>query len=159
VGGAAMVNEPGVAGRILTAMGGARVNVDAVAASMTSLSFTIAASDVPSARHALRRLQEQATAGVEDVAVIESAALLGVVGDRVAADPTLAGRLLSRLGQLGIDVHLVCHGPLDVGLSCALPEGDLRRALLALHEEFFPATAATASSSGRPRAPRRARSV
>src|SRR5262249_42343756 len=42
VQGAAMVNEPGVAGRILTAMGVARINVDAVAASMTSLSFTIA---------------------------------------------------------------------------------------------------------------------
>ena len=80
----------------------------------------------------------------------EGAALLGVVGDRMAADPSLAGRLMARLGQLGIDVHLVCHGPGDVGLSCALPEGDLRRALLALHEEFFPA---------RPREPRHARSA
>jgi aspartokinase/homoserine dehydrogenase 1 len=71
--------------------------------------------------------------------VRDKAALLGVVGDRVAADASLAGRLLGRLGQLGLDVHLVCHGPGDVGLSCAVPEEDLRRALLALHEEFFPA--------------------
>jgi len=149
VQGAAMVNEPGIAGRILTAMGAARVNVDAVAASMTSLSFTIASTDAQAASRALHRLHEDGTPGVEDVEVKEGAALLGVVGDRVAADPSLAGRLMARLGQLGIDVHLVCHGPGDVGLSCALPEGDLRRALLALHEEFFPA---------RPREPRHARS-
>ncbi len=141
VQGAAMVNEPGVAGRILSAMGEARINVDAVAASMTSLSFTIAASDAAGARHALRRLHERGEAGVEDVRVQEQAALLGVVGERVAGDPTLAGRLLARLGALGIDVHLVCHGPGDVSLSCAVPEADLRRALLALHEEFFPAGA------------------
>jgi bifunctional aspartokinase / homoserine dehydrogenase 1 len=149
VQGAAMVNEPGIAGRILTAMGAARVNVDAVAASMTSLSFTIASTDAQAARRALHHLHEDRTPGVEDIEVKEGAALLGVVGDRVAADPSLAGRLMARLGQLGIDVHLVCHGPGDVGLSCALPEGDLRRALLALHEEFFPA---------RPREPRHARS-
>lgn len=141
VQGAAMVNEPGVAGRILSAMGEARVNVDAVAASMTSLSFTLAAGDAAAARRALRRLHERGEAGVEDVRVQEQAALLGVVGERVAADPTLAGRLLGRLGALGLDVHLVCHGPGDVGLSCAVPEADLRRALLALHEEFFPAAA------------------
>ena len=153
VQGAAMVNEPGVAGRILTAMGEARINVDAVAASMTSLSFTIAASQTAAARRALRRLHELGEAGVEEVDTRESAALLGVVGDRVAADSTLAGRLLGRLGQMGVDVHLVCHGPGDVGLSCAVPETDLRRALLALHEEFFPAAPA------RDRAPvRRARS-
>jgi aspartokinase/homoserine dehydrogenase 1 len=151
VQGAAMVNEPGVAGRILGALGEARVNVDALAASMTSLSCTIGAGEAAAARHALRHLQERGAAGVEDVSVRDGAALLGVVGDRVAADPSLAGRLLARLAQLGIDVHLVCHGPGDVGLSCAIPEPDLRRALLALHEEFFPAT--------RPRAARRARSA
>jgi aspartokinase/homoserine dehydrogenase 1 len=136
-----MVNEPGVAGRILSAMGEARINVDAVAASMTSLSFTLAAPDAAGARQALRRLHERGEAGVEDVRVQEQAALLGVVGERVAGDSTLAGRLLARLGALGIDVHLVCHGPGDVSLSCAVPEADLRRALLALHEEFFPAGA------------------
>lgn len=149
VQGAAMVNEPGVAGRILGAMGEARVNVDAVAASMTSLSFTLAAGDAPAARRALRRLHERGEAGVEDVRVQENAALLGVVGERVAADPTLAGRLLGRLGALGLDVHLVCHGPGDVGLSCAVPEADLRRALLALHEEFFPAAAPPRAAAAR----------
>lgn len=139
VQGAAMVNEPGVAGRILSAVGEARINLDAVAASMTSLSFTIAAEQAAAARRALRRLHDTGAAGVEDIEVRENAALLGVVGDRVAADASLAGRLMGRLGQMGLDVHLVCHGPGDVGLSCAVPEADLRRALVALHDEFFPA--------------------
>jgi aspartokinase/homoserine dehydrogenase 1 len=86
-------------------------------------------------------------AGVEDVVVTEGVALLGAVGDGVAADPSIAARLLSCLASLGIAADLVCHGPGDVGLSCALPEGHLQRALLALHEDFFGAAARAPSSA------------
>jgi len=145
VQGAAMINEPGVAGRILIACGQAGVNVDAVASSMTSLSFTIAQEDCAPARRALRALQEQGVAGVGSVEIHEHAALLGVVGGDVAGDAHVAGQLLSCLGRLGVDVKLVSHGPGDVGLSVAVPEQDLRRALVSLHETFFGTGAQTAA--------------
>ncbi len=146
---AAMVNVPGVAGRILSSLGVAGINVDAVAASMTSLSCSIDGEQAPLARRTLRLLAEQGAAGVEDVSVREGVALLGAVGDGVAADPSIAARLLSCLADLGIAADLVCHGPGDVGLSCAVPEADLQRALAALHDEFF--GAARGTSRGRPR--------
>ena len=146
---AAMVNVPGVAGRILSSLGQAGINVDAVAASMTSLSCSIDGEHAALARRTLRLLAEQGVAGVEDVVVTEGVALLGAVGDGVAADPSIAARLLSCLANLGIAADLVCHGPGDVGLSCAVPEGDLRRALLALHEDFFGASRASRGAAAR----------
>jgi aspartokinase/homoserine dehydrogenase 1 len=159
---AAMVNVPGVAGRILSSLGQAGINVDAVAASMTSLSCSIDGEQAALARRTLRLLAEQGVAGVEDVVVTEGVALLGAVGDGVAADPSIAARLLSCLASLGIAADLVCHGPGDVGLSCAVPEGDLQRALLALHEDFFgaaaraPRAAPAAPAAPAAAAPRRA---
>ncbi len=138
VEGAAMVNQPGVAGRILGCLGEAGVNVAAVASSMTSVSCTIDEQDAPLARRALKLLaEERGTAGVEHVSVTPGAALLGVVGDGVAGDAAQAARMLGCLDALGVRVELISHGPGDVGLSCAVPLSDLERALVALHETFF----------------------
>jgi aspartate kinase len=136
---AAMVNEPGVAGTVLTALGEAGVNVDALASAMTSLSCSIGAEDVPLARRTLRLLAERGVAGVENVGITEGLALLGVVGDGLAAEPKACARLLACLAEHEVEVHLISHGPGDVGLSCAVPEADLQRALTALHATFFPA--------------------
>jgi aspartate kinase len=134
---AAMINEPGVAGRILTAVGAAGINVDAVGSSMSSLSFTIGREQSALARRTLRLLAESGANGLGSITILEQAALLGVVGDGLAGDARIGGRLLSCLGELGIDVALVSHGPGDVGLSCVVAEGELQRALTALHAAFF----------------------
>lgn len=136
---AAMVNAPGVAGAVLSALGEAGVNVDALASAMTSLSCSISSDDVPLARRTLRLLVEQGVTGVENVSIIENLALLGVVGDGLAAEPAVGARLLGCLAELDVEVHLISHGPADVGLSCAVAEADLQRALAALHATFFPA--------------------
>lgn len=134
---AAMINEPGVAGRILSAMGAAGINVDAVGSSMSSLSFTIDREQSALARRTLRLLAEGGATGLSSISILEQAALLGVVGDGLAGDARIGGRLLSCLGELGIDVALVSHGPGDVGLSCVVAESELQRALTALHAAFF----------------------
>jgi aspartate kinase len=135
---AAMINEPGVAGRILTRMGAAGINVDAVASSMTSLSFSIDQDKAALARRTLKELAQEGAPGAVHVELNEHCALLGVVGDGVAQDARIGGRMLACLGELGIRVDLVSHGPGDVGLSCALAETELLPAMEALHATFFP---------------------
>jgi len=118
-------------------MGAAGINVDAVGSSMSSLSFTIGREQSALARRTLRLLAESGANGLGSITILEQAALLGVVGDGLAGDARIGGRLLSCLGELGIDVALVSHGPGDVGLSCVVAEGELQRALTALHAAFF----------------------
>jgi aspartokinase/homoserine dehydrogenase 1 len=140
VEGASFVNRPGARGRVLAAVGAAGVNVDAIAGSMTSLTLTIDGQDVAAVRRALAVLQEEEEGTVvEHLEVHRGMALLGVVGDGVAADPGLVARMLGCLQHLGKVVELISHGPGDVGLSCVVPESALDQVLCALHTEFFPA--------------------
>ena len=137
VEGSAMVNQPGIAGRIFSALGDAGVNVDAVASSMTSLSFTVDDSAVSLVRRCLRLLQAEQDDIIERLDVHRDVVLMGVVGDGVASDPTVAARMLACLEQLGEPIQLISHGPGDVGLSCAVPAALERLALEMLHAEFF----------------------
>jgi aspartate kinase len=143
---AAMINEPGVAGRILGCIGEAGINVDAVASSMTSLSFSLAQEDAALARRALRLLGGEEAAALTTVEVREHMALLGVVGDGLAGDPRIGGRLLACLAERELSVELISHGPGDVGLACALPESGLSPAMESLHEVFFGEAEASASA-------------
>jgi aspartate kinase len=135
--GASMVNQPGVAGRVLSAVGQAGVNVDGLAASMTTVSFTVAEEDASLVRRTLRLLASEGGAGFEDVEVRTNVALVGLVGDGVAADPSIPARALSCLAALGHPVELISHGPSDVGLTCVVPRAALRPSLAALHRTFF----------------------
>ncbi|MDG2150265.1 MAG: aspartate kinase [Planctomycetota bacterium] len=142
VEGSAMVNRPGVAGRVFSELGRAGVNIDAVASSMTSLSFTIEDDQVSMVRRVLRLMQEEEGGVIERIEVRREVVLIGVVGDGVASDPTVAARMLSCLEHLGEPVELISHGPGDVGLSCAVPESGKQRILSLLHAEFFGEAAA-----------------
>jgi aspartate kinase len=142
---AAMVNEPGAAGRILAALGAAGINVDAVASSMTSLSCSIDQREAGRARRALRPIEDAAAGGTR-VELVEHVALLGLVGDGIGRGAADEARLLGCLAGLGVPVELICRGPGDVGVSCVVPEADLQRALAALHRSFFPAQAPAASA-------------
>jgi aspartate kinase len=133
----AMVNRPGVVGGVLSALGAAGIGVDAIASSMTTLSFSIDQADVVLTRRTLRLLAEDESALVEGFEIHAEAALLGVVGEGVARDAAIAATMLDVLTQLGLEVHLISHGPMDVGLTCALPREGLRPALVGLHNAFF----------------------
>ncbi len=138
VRGATMVNEPGVAAAIFTALGDAGVRVDVLASALTSISFTLDAAHVPLALRTLRLMQEAGAPGVETIDVRRDAALVGVVGDGVSSDASLPALMLSRLAEAEVPVHLISHGPGDVSVSCAVPAADLDRAIAELHAAFFP---------------------
>jgi len=53
--------------------------------------------------------------------------------------------MLEGLARLSVEVELISHGPLDVGLSCAVPRDKLRLALEGLHRAFFEVEAAQPS--------------
>lgn len=133
----AMVNRPGVVSSVLAAVGAAGIGIDSVASSMTTLSFTIDEADVVLTRRTLRLLADDEGAPVEGFDIFGDAALLGVVGEGVARDAAIAATMLESLATLGLEVHLISHGPKDVGLTCAVPRNGLRAALVSLHEAFF----------------------
>ncbi|MFT7463198.1 MAG: aspartate kinase [Pseudohongiellaceae bacterium] len=132
-----MVNRPGVVGGVLAAVGAAGIDVDTIVSSMTTLSFTVDESDVVLTRRTLRLLADEQGGLIEGSEIFAGSALLGVVGEGVAQDARIAATMLQGLARLGVPVQLISHGPMDVGLSCAVPRASLRVALEGLHRAFF----------------------
>lgn len=131
---AAMVDRPGVAGAVLTALTDEGVTVETVASARTTLSVVIADDDVPRARKALRLGVGDGTAEVD---VWRDQALIGVVGDGLAHDASIVTRVLACLDRASIPVSLVSHGPGDVSVHCAIASADVEDATLALHAALF----------------------
>jgi aspartate kinase len=75
-------------------------------------------------------------------------ALIGLVGDGVAADPEIRSRMLSCLTAAGARGALVAQPSGRSGLSCTVHPDDLAPVLSGLHESFFPSSFPT---SGGPR--------
>lgn len=66
-----------------------------------------------------------------------SPALIGAVGDGIAADPEIRSRMLARLAAAGVRSDLVALPSGRAGLSCTVHPDDLKPALSGLHEDFF----------------------
>jgi len=102
--------------------------VDMVATSEVSVSLTI-----DSDRHAeaiVGELQQFSDAGLERNQVI-----VCLVGDNIRYTPGVARRVFNALD--GINIRMISQGASLLNLSFVVAEADLRRAVAALHQEFF----------------------
>jgi len=102
--------------------------VDMVATSEVSVSLTI-----DNDRHAeaiVGELQQFSDAGLERNQVI-----VCLVGDNIRYTPGVARRVFNALD--GINIRMISQGASLLNLSFVVAEADLRRAVAALHQEFF----------------------
>jgi aspartate kinase len=105
-----------------------QTSVDVVTTSEVSVSVTV--DDT-------RRL-EAITGELEafaDVVVDRDLALLGIVGDRLRADPATFGRIITALGR--VPLKLVSQAASRRNVTLVLPDADLAVAVARLHVEFF----------------------
>ena len=102
--------------------------VDMVATSEVSVSLTI---DNP------RRLAEICTALREfsEVSIEENQAIVCLVGDNIRYTPGVAARVFQALES--VNVRMISQGASLLNLSFVVAEADLKRAVEALHAEFF----------------------
>ncbi|HXE80907.1 MAG TPA: aspartate kinase [Vicinamibacterales bacterium] len=110
-----------------------QTSVDVVTTSEVSVSVTI-----DDRRH-LDAIVRDLSAFAE-VAVEDSMALVGVVGDNLPADPATFARIVSALVRTPL--KLVSQAASRRNVTVVLPESQLAAAVAALHDEFFGATVA-----------------
>jgi aspartate kinase len=129
-------DEPGVAGRIFTALAGANVNVDMIIQNepvsgdrKADLSFTVAGDDLRSGVEALESL------GVaEAVLTDESVGKVSVVGAGMRSHPGVAAKVFQVLGDAGINIEMIATSPIKI--SCVIDAASIPEAVTALHAAF-----------------------
>ena len=105
-----------------------QTSVDVVTTSEVSVSVTI------DDRRRLEAITRDLAAFAE-VAVEDSMALVGIVGDNLPADPATFARIVSALVRTPL--KLVSQAASRRNVTVVLPESQLAAAVAALHDEFF----------------------
>ena len=132
-------DEPGVAGRVMTALAEANVNVDMIIQNEpetegreADMSFTVPRDDLPGADDALAALR--AELGIADVATDARMGKVSLVGAGMRSYPGVAAKAFSVLGDAGINIEMISTSPIKI--SVVVREDDVPEAVRALHTAF-----------------------
>jgi aspartate kinase len=132
-------DHPGVAGRVLTVLADANVNVDMIIQNepmseghRADMSFTVPRADLASATEALTPLKGEL--GIGDIASDPSMGKVSLVGAGMKSHPGVAAKAFSVLGDAGVNIEMISTSPIKI--SCVVAEADVSKAVRSLHTAF-----------------------
>jgi len=130
-------DEPGVAGRIFTALAGANVNVDVIIQNepvgddeLADLSFTVDRSDLTTATDTIAALGDVSL----KVRTDEQIGKVSIVGAGMRSHPGVAAKVFEVLGSEQINIEMISTSPIKI--SCVIPAERVSDAVNALHKTF-----------------------
>src|SRR5438093_2427649 len=132
-------DRPGVAGRVLSVLADANVNVDMIIQNEpesegrgADMSFTVPREDLVAAREALQPLV--AELGIGEIATDPSMGKVSLVGAGMRTHPGVAAKTFTVLGKAGVNIEMISTSPIKI--SCVVREADVPTAVRELHSAF-----------------------
>jgi aspartate kinase len=130
-------DEPGVAGRIFTALADANVNVDVIIQNepvggdqLADLSFTVDRSDLTTATDAIEALGHVSN----DIRTDEQIGKVSIVGAGMRSHPGVAAKVFEVLGEKEINIEMISTSPIKI--SCVIAADRVAEAEQSLHRVF-----------------------
>jgi aspartate kinase len=130
---------PGIAGRVLTALADANINVDMIIQNepqteghLADMSFTVPRDDVADARESLESLK--AELGFGEVQSDDRMGKVSVVGAGMKSHPGVAAKTFTVLGEAGVNIEMISTSPIKI--SCVVREEHVADAVRRLHTAF-----------------------
>ena len=132
-------DRPGIAGRVLSALADAGVNVDMIIQNepvtegqLADMSVTVPRDDLLNATDALEALK--AELGFGGVQTDVSMGKVSLVGAGMRSHPGVAAKALTTLGQAGVNIEMISTSPIKI--SCVVREEHVETAVRELHAAF-----------------------
>src|SRR5919197_6369031 len=129
-------DRPGIAGRVLTALADAGVNVDMIIQNeplseghLADMSVTVPRDDMRAAVEALESLKGELGFGA--VQSDDSMGKVSLVGAGMKSHPGVAARALTVLGDAGVNIEMISTSPIKI--SCVVRGKDVESAVRELH--------------------------
>ncbi len=139
--GSGLFGVPGVAARLFGCLAQADINIILITqgSSEHSISFAIQPSFTKKAK---KRIEsefefEMRSGLVNPVKVEDDLAVVAAIGENMRFQPGIAGRIFQSLGKNGINIVAIAQGSSEFNISTVINRADERKALNAMHEEFF----------------------
>lgn len=130
-------DEPGMAGRIFTALAEAGVNVDVIIqnepigeGALADLSFTVERSELAAATDTVEALGEVS----RGIRTDERIGKVSIVGAGMRSHPGVAAKVFEVLGAEGINIEMISTSPIKI--SCVIASDRVPDAVRALHRAF-----------------------
>ena len=137
-------NNPGIAHSIFSALAEASVDVDMIVQSIrnieknvTDMVFTVASDDLSQAKKIVDEVADKLNAIA--VLIEEDVAKVSIVGAGMLGNPGIAARMFGALSKAGINIDVISTS--EISISCLIKGSQLKEAVNAIHDEFFPAKA------------------
>lgn len=139
--GPGMVGIPGISKQFFEVLSQANISVVLItqASSEHSICIGISVDDVAIAVAAVNdAFAYQIERGrINKVVPETSLAIVALVGDNMKNHQGLSGKMFSTLGKNNVNIRVIAQGASERNISCVIEEKDVKKALNALHEEFF----------------------
>ena len=141
VEGHGMMGVPGIAARIFTALARVSVNIMMIsqASSEHNICLIIPQKDMRRAADALQNeFASDITAKLIDgIRLREGVAIIAVVGEGMSGVPGIAGKAFTAVANENISIIAVAQGSSELNISLVVEQGDVRRAVHAIHDAFI----------------------
>ena len=132
-------DRPGIAGRVLTALADANVNVDMIIqnepeseGAQADMSFTVPRSDLAGRARRARAVKDEL--GIGEIASDPNMGKVSIVGAGMKTHPGVAAKTFSVLGDAEVNIEMISTSPIKI--SCVIREEDVEKAVQGLHTAF-----------------------
>jgi aspartate kinase len=132
-------DQPGIAGRIFSALADADINVDMIIQNepvspehRAELSFTLPKNDLASARRTLEHVTSEL--GIEGLVADEEMGTVSLIGAGMRTHPGVAAKVFQTLGEHGINIEMISTSPIKI--ACAIRAARVPDAVRLLHDAF-----------------------
>lgn len=139
--GSGLVGVAGVSKRLFGALADSNVNVILIsqASSEHSICLAVAPEEANRARTAISSAfeYEMSQGRVDEISVEPGHAIVAVVGEKMADQPGVSGRIFASMGRAGVNVAAIAQGSSELNVSFVIRREDVNAALNVLHDAFF----------------------
>ncbi len=139
--GPGMVGIPGISKRFFEVLSLADISVVLItqASSEHSICVGISADDVNTAVAIVNEAFEYEIerGRIKKVIPEIDLAIVALVGDNMKSHQGLSGKMFSTMGKNNVNIRVIAQGASERNISCVIEQKDVKKALNALHEEFF----------------------
>ena len=132
-------DKPGEAAAIFRELADAEINIDMIVQNIstggtgrTDVSFTLPATDGPTALAALRKIQDRV--GFSDLLYDDHIGKLSLIGAGMRSHPGVSARFFSAVAEAGINVEMISTSEIRISVVCR--DTDLDAAVRAVHDAF-----------------------
>ena len=133
-------DEPGIAYKIFSALAEANIDVDMIVQSASAtdhkndILFTVTQTDMVEAMSVIESLKETMHFDKADIEV--NVAKVSIVGAGMLGSPGIAAGMFGALAKANVNIDVISTS--EISVSCLVPEKDVKTAVNAIHEHFFP---------------------